>query len=51
MTIMRDTSKEHALSRASRACYSWWNTSPWALIVLEVGIVIGMWIAAVAAFR
>lgn len=47
---MRDTFKEHAVSRTWQACHSWFRTSPWALIVFEVGVVIGLW-AAVAVVR
>lgn len=48
---MRDTSDEHPLSRTYQACNGWLRTSPWALIVLEVGIVIGLWAAAAVVFR
>jgi hypothetical protein len=47
---MRDTFKEHALSRTWQACDRWFRTSHWALIVFEVGIVVGLW-AAVAVVR
>lgn len=50
---MRDTLKEHTLSRARQAyvdALHWTRTSPWALIALEIGIILGLWLAAMVVF-